>query len=168
MTQVSWISTMGYESIIDAVVDEVAKTVRVDAPTLIKMAHDSLDARIVGDEDSIGLAMSILSVPVGPSSLYDVTEVGGGWDVWADDRIVPDPAPTKPYIDHSGEPTDDPRCWLGLCVECIDDSLARGEVPPVPALSTHDPRYLTQQSYRDAVRNAYERIGVTYREEVPA
>lgn len=70
----------------------------------------------------------------------------------------------KAYYDHDGERTADPRCELGLCVECIDADLSAGQVPRVPSLSTHDERYLTDPEYRDRVATALVIAGVRLRE----
>lgn len=68
-----------------------------------------------------------------------------------------------PYYDHDGERTTDPRCELGLCVDCLDDDLGAGQVPRVPILSTHDERYLLDPAYRGRVVEALRVAGVTLR-----
>lgn len=78
-------------------------------------------------------------------------------------------AAAKPYTDHDGYPTDDPRCELGLCVECLDDALASAGVEQrlvfrIPALSVADTRFGSDPAYRDKVIGAFKNAGITLRE----
>lgn len=72
------------------------------------------------------------------------------------------------YTDHNGEPTDDPRCEMGLCFGCINSELdtnPSGEAYTFhPALAVADEFY-TDQSYRTRVIEAYAALGVTLRED---
>jgi hypothetical protein len=70
----------------------------------------------------------------------------------------------SPYTNHDGYSTEDPRCELGLCAICIDNSLATNQ-PILPALSVSDPTYLNNADYRKRVHDAFAAIGVTYRDE---
>lgn len=60
------------------------------------------------------------------------------------------------YFDHDGIPTEDPSCELGFCFECIDHWLGIGQVPVIPALSTHDPRFFSDIIYQKRVMEALE------------
>ena len=97
-----------------------------------------------------------------------VTPVGFvvDWDLWREGRsdtppigLADEPCPLPPYHDHDGNRTTDPRCELGLCMTCLNEMLDSGQTV-VPALSVADPRFLTDQTYRDRVWAAFAVIGV--------
>jgi hypothetical protein len=78
----------------------------------------------------------------------------------AEGRAAEMNAEGKRYFDHNGNRTDDPRCELGFCVDCIEHVLD-GSGAPVPALSTADPAFRTDATYRAEVMTALRVAGVT-------
>jgi hypothetical protein len=81
------------------------------------------------------------------------------------DNLFPDRCEHhSPYNDHNGNRTEDPRCELGLCAVCIDESLSTQE-PIYPALSVSAPAYLTKADYRQRVHDAFLSLRVAFKDE---
>jgi hypothetical protein len=69
----------------------------------------------------------------------------------------------KPFWDHHGQRTTDPRCELGLCAECIEADFAAMRPVTVPSLSPLDPAFKTDGAYRARYFAALDAAGITRR-----
>ena len=82
MTTLTWVDVMGLpEQLIEATI--TGGRVLVDEGTLGTMESSILAAQMTDAEDTAAYAAEIRSTPRDPETgLFDVTGIGGGWDMW--------------------------------------------------------------------------------------
>lgn len=81
----NWLSMMGGPQVdIEAEVDDLLRTVTVDASTLEVMAASIESDGPLDDEGNAATATAIRETPALPDGRYDVTELGGGYSLWMD------------------------------------------------------------------------------------
>jgi hypothetical protein len=93
MTQMTWIDVMGLpETVIDVTVWSdlsLEPKVLVDEDTLGVMESSILDAELFDDATTREFAKAISEAPRHEATgLFDVTELGGGWDNWTEREIA--------------------------------------------------------------------------------
>ena len=81
-TTLVWISVLGAaETLIEATLRD--QRVLVDRDTLHLMASSAREANLTGEAETSAFCEAIRHAPQdGVSGLYDVTDLGGGWDEW--------------------------------------------------------------------------------------
>lgn len=83
MTTMTWIDVMGLpEQTIEATI--LGERVLVDEDTLGTMESSILEAQMTDADDVAAYAAAIRSTQRdAETGLFDVTNIGGGWDMWS-------------------------------------------------------------------------------------